>query len=119
MGYKTVAVFLNDHMHEIEKDSTFGKRLGEASNSFHTYGERKNLFYNSLGGNGKVVSVTHVSDTPVLVIQDYTGYDIREEKNDKTLMENDEFQSSGLPAMKDFLERNGYKVSKRRLLKKA
>lgn len=106
MGFRTVAVFLNDFNHELRNDPHAGERIGAAINGFHMEEYRpgiRDFHY------GRTVAQSHVSDIQVLVVHDYDAFDIRDDTETPP--------SYALLQMQHCLERNGYRVTKKRTSK--
>jgi len=115
MGYNTVAILLNDNIAFGADDPNLGKAIQSASREWserehdHLATRISTRSGNCIGAiYGQIISQDHADGYQVVVVHGNWGWRIDEAHNDKYL---------GYPAidqMKDCLERNGYRVTKRR-----
>lgn len=107
MGFNTVAVLYNDHVHRIREDGPIGREMAEAILQWPGRG------YVSLPGYfgvGKVVSQAHADYSQVVIVGRNNGCMASEAKD---------LDWYALDQMKACLERHGYKVTKLRKPKPA
>lgn len=107
MGFSTVAVLHNDFIHEMEDDTgRIGKDMARAIRGIY---RRKEDRLATDFHVGKVISMDHASGTQVVLVKHGTGVPIHEAEHDQ----------SAVWRMREYLERHGYKVVKRRKTKAA
>lgn len=104
MGWNTVAVILNDRIHDFKNDGPIGKRLYEAHCQFRR--DPRADF-----GAGSIISQDHADGYQVVIVHGNMGWRADNAEYDKYL------GRQALDDMKGCLERNGYRVSKTRKLK--
>jgi hypothetical protein len=102
MGFNTVAVLMNDSAHEIGESGAFGNALARAM----IQGERGPI------PCGVVASCGHADGFQVVVAHGNTGWRVNEERYDRLYQDRLGWQA--LEAMAQCLERNGYRVVKKR-----
>lgn len=76
MGYNTVAVLLNDHHGEFDRDGPLGKRIASAMLVYGRGGTLDGWF-----GAGSVISRDHADYHQVTVVHGNTGCPIRDAKD--------------------------------------
>lgn len=108
MGQNTVAVLLNDFTHEIAKSGDFGKRLAfEMGNWSRIEGNR------SIGQSGaRIISRDHADGYQVVVVHANFGWRVDDPICDHHF--DGAYAWQAFDAMKACLERNGYRVTKKR-----
>lgn len=105
MGYNTVAVLLNDNLARGAKDPTLGERILSASRNWSVRDRGGDL---SFASYGSIISQDHADGYQVCIVHGNMGWCADDAEYDKYL------GWQALDAMKDCLERNGYRVVKKR-----
>lgn len=113
MGYNTVAVFLNDSLDVGAKDPTLGERIQDASRNWLARHRGGGLSWSARSNNcsasyGSIISQDHADGYQVCIVHGNMGWRADNAEYDKYL------GWQALDAMKDCLERNGYRVVKKR-----
>lgn len=108
MGYNTVAVILNDRLGDLERDSGSGAEIARAARSWTARDCCPGIENFRYGG---IISQDHADGFQVTVVHGNCGWRIDRSEYDKYL------GISALRQMKECLERNGYRVIKRRKLR--
>lgn len=101
MGFNSVAVILNDQLHEIGRDEGFGARVEQAVSTFgleRHYGRAAGR----AGGGLKVISLAHADWPQVCVVYGNTGWSIGD----------DDIPPAAVEAVAAALRRKGYRVTK-------
>ncbi|TDR90265.1 hypothetical protein [Enterovirga rhinocerotis] len=106
MGFNTVAVLYNDHTHRIAEGGEFGASMAAAMQGWLRR-DRDRLA--TWFGSGMIVSQAHADYDQVVIVGQNRGCPIHE-AND--------LGWQALDQMKDCLERHGYKVTKRREIRR-
>jgi hypothetical protein len=109
MGFDTVVMLLNDQLHSLERDPNAGTKIAKAERNWNWPIRGDGLYRQELDfGYGSVISVSHADDYQVTVVGGNMGWNINNEKYDQYLTASAKYQ------MAECLERNGFKVTKRR-----
>ena len=106
MGYNTVAVIYNDHQNDILRGGQHSaERLYNAMKEFNV---SRGDYCDALTGNfgfGKVVSCEHADYDQIVVVGQNYGGKLRDVDNPSAAM---------LIEIKEFMEKHGYRVTKKR-----
>lgn len=111
MGYNCVAVLLNDFSHEIATADDFGKRLALQMNNWSSIDGNQS----TNGGAARIISRDHADGYQVVVVHGNTGWRVDNALYDQYFTGDYAWQA--FAAMADCLERNGYRVTKKRRIK--
>lgn len=106
MGFNSVAVLLNDHMLQIAESGALGKRMADAVRDYSSVRGRHNF------GSGMIISQDHADGYQVTVVHGNFGWRVSDADYDKYF--DGIYAWQAFNQMKECLERNGYKVTKRR-----
>lgn len=109
MGYNCVAVLLNDFSHEIATAEDFGQRLAFRMVNWSPLDGNRSI--NS--GAARIVSRDNADGYQVVVVHGNTGWRVDNPLYDQNFNGIHAWQA--FKAMADCLERNGYRVTKRRI----
>lgn len=111
MGFNTVALILNDAVHQIEQDPDFGKNVGYAVASFSWPPNRRDVSIGARSPKGDssypaltIVSMAH-ADTPQVCVVAY---------NSGASLWDKDCPEWAINAAAAALEHHGYKVTKRK-----
>lgn len=107
MGFNTVAVIYNDHIHRLREDGPIGHELATAMTQWNG---RRDACLRGYFGAGQIVSMAHADYSQVVVVGRNSGCHVRDAKD---------LDWSALDQMKECLERHGFKVTKPRRAKPA
>lgn len=99
MGFNTVAVILNDKIHEVRKGGPIGEAIYRAVCHFSTTSRNTMDRY---FGAGKVISMAHADFHQVVVVQGNTGWSLHD----------DDIPQEALEAVARQLREHGYRVTK-------
>ena len=99
MGFNTVAVILNDQIHEVRKSGRFGERIYEAVSRY--WATPRNSLDRYFGA-GKIISMAHADYPQVVVVQSNTGWSLHD----------DDIPPEALEAVARQLREHGYRVTK-------
>lgn len=98
MGYNTVAVLYNDHMHLIREDRDIGKRIASAMQSWHA----RDLYpLAPWFGCGSIISQVHADYSQVVVVGQNRG---------RRLCDCNDLDGYALDQLADALRRHGWTV---------
>lgn len=99
MGFNTVAMILNDRLHDLRDSSDFGARVYNAAVSF-TWGEARRDFLRFR--EGCIISQAHADTWQPVVVGRNAGYSLWAE----------DVPSAALDAVASALRDKGYRVTK-------
>jgi D-alanyl-D-alanine carboxypeptidase len=98
VGYNTVAVLFNDHMHRIQDDPDFGRHVAQAVRAW-TWPDRARSATHF--GSGQVISQAHADYSQVVVVGRNAG---------KPIVECEDLDHYALGQIADALRRHGWSV---------
>lgn len=101
MGFNSVAVIFNDHLHDIKNSSTFGSDVYYAVREVDLNPNNRDL--KGYFGSGMIISSAHADFDQLVVVGQNRGRLLRDEKNPSPVLINQ---------LVDYLKDQGYSVRK-------